>query len=406
MFSSCARPVLSAALLALLASPGWAEEPESQSLIEAFQESEFHLGLRYRFESVDDDAVTRSADASTLRTSFSLKTADFHEVSLFLEMENVAVLGDRDSFRNAGAGGASNGVFDRPVVADVAQTELNQAYLLWSPDTVSVKAGRQEVNLADQRFVGAVGWRQNHQSFDAVMIEGRVGEEVALGYTYLDRVHRIFGDSRDLDSHLVTLRTGFGSAAVRAYGLLLDYEALEFAAGSTRTVGVEVSGGWKVSPGAEFLCEVEFANQADAGDNPLDVDVDYLHGMAGLDFGEISLRVGWESLEGGEEGRFSTPLATLHKFNGWADRFLSTPEAGLEDLYLEVRARRGPWSGSATYHQFDAENASADYGSELDLSLGWKSPWGQQFALKVADYSADDFSVDTTKWMAWSAYTF
>ena len=33
-----------------------------------------------------------------------------------------------------------------------------------------------------------------------------------------------------------------------------------------------------------------------------------------------------------------TPLATLHKFNGWADLFLTTPNAGLEDAYcLELR---------------------------------------------------------------------
>ena len=406
MFSSCVRALLSAVLLVILAAPVPAEEAKPSSLLEAFRASEFHLGLRYRFETVDDDGVSRSAEASTLRTSFSLRTAPFHDLSLFLEMENVAVVGERDSFRNAGAGSASNGVFDRPVVADVAQTEVNQAYLRWAPEAISLKVGRQEINLADQRFVGAVGWRQNHQSFDAVRIEGRVGDEIALGYTYLDRVHRIFGDSRGLDSHLLTLRTEFGSTAVRAYGLLLDFESRELASASTRTVGVEASGSWKASPGAQVLCEVEFAHQADAGDNPSDVDADYLHGMAGLDFGDVSVRVGWESLEGGEEGRFSTPLATLHKFNGWADRFLSTPEAGLEDLYVEVRARRGAWSGAVIYHQFDAESAAADYGSELDLLLSWKSPWGQQFALKAADYSADAFSVDTTKWMAWSAYTF
>ena len=33
---------------------------------------------------------------------------------------------------------------------------------------------------------------------------------------------------------------------------------------------------------------------------------------------------------------FTTPLATLHKFQGWADKFLTTPPNGIEDLYVNA----------------------------------------------------------------------
>ncbi|MFT5806450.1 MAG: hypothetical protein ACI9LG_000713 [Moritella dasanensis] len=36
---------------------------------------------------------------------------------------------------------------------------------------------------------------------------------------------------------------------------------------------------------------------------------------------------------------FATPLATLHKFNGWSDQFLNTPTQGLADLYLSVSSK-------------------------------------------------------------------
>ena len=53
----------------------------------------------------------------------------------------------------------------------------------------------------------------------------------------------------------------------------------------------------------------------------------------GLTFREVRLwRSGYELL--GSDGvtvAFSTPLATLHAFEGWADKFLATPAAGITD---------------------------------------------------------------------------
>ena len=50
---------------------------------------------------------------------------------------------------------------DRPVVADPADTEINQALIRYQGDKWRVAAGRQEILLGDVRFVGNVGWRQN-----------------------------------------------------------------------------------------------------------------------------------------------------------------------------------------------------------------------------------------------------
>ena len=58
---------------------------------------------------------------------------------------------------------------------------------------------------------------------------------------------------------------------------------------------------------------------------------------------------------------FTTPLATLHKFQGWADKFLTTPANGLEDLYATASVTLKGVGALDTlgfivsYHDYEAE---------------------------------------------------
>ena len=73
---------------------------------------------------------------------------------------------------------------------------------------------------------------------------------------------------------------------------------------------------------------------------------------------------------------FQTPLATLHKFNGWADKFLVTPPNGLRDLYALVGLYQARLAGfdsvglTATYHDYDSDRLSLNYGDEWDAAAG------------------------------------
>ena len=93
---------------------------------------------------------------------------------------------------------------------------------------------------------------------------------------------------------------------------------------------------------------------------------------------QYSLGAGYEVLEGDGTKGFSTPLATLHRFQGWADKFLVTPVNGITDAYLNAGYQKkgvGPletFSFSAAWHKFDSERLAIDYGSELDLQLQGK----------------------------------
>ena len=101
---------------------------------------------------------------------------------------------------------------------------------------------------------------------------------------------------------------------------------------------------------------------------------------------------------------FATPLATLHNFNGWADVFLGTPTDGLTDMYASVSGKLGGGKWMVAYHEFDADEGSADYGDELDISFA--KSFGKHYSagVKYAAYSAGDAStgkVDTDKVWLW-----
>ena len=129
-----------------------------------------------------------------------------------------------------------------------------------------------------------------------------------------------------------------------AFGYLLDFEPITgIAAGlnpvrdSTTTYGLRFAGE-KPAGKIKLAYVASYATQTDYADNPLDFELDYLTGELTGTFRQFSLGIGTEILEGngvvGVGGKgFTTPLATLHKFQGWADKFLTTPANGIEDLY-------------------------------------------------------------------------
>jgi len=395
--SSTTLLLLIACLAALAAPPAAAGE-----LAAALEATDIAVGLRYRFETVSRDvAQEKDAQASTLRTTLKVSTGTFRHVKLVAEVENVVVVGD-ERYNNRGAGSLANGLTGYAVVADPALTEFNQAYAEFgSGGDTTVRLGRQEIVLADVRFVGNVGWRQNHQSFDALRVDHEFNDTVKLTYAYLDSVRRIFGDNYGLAGHVANVAISFAPATLRIYALSLDWDDAARAGLSTLTTGTELSGSRSVGSW-KWLYELEWATQSDAGDNPNQVDTDYLHAMLGAGCDVATLRLGYEELGEG----FATPLATLHKFNGWADLFLATPADGLVDTYLQLDGKQGATGWLVRYHTFEAATGSTDYGDEIDAQVTYKTSHGLTLALKTALYSADQFAVDTDKWMFWTAYSF
>jgi hypothetical protein len=392
-------------LLALVTGPGPLAAEDEPSLKNALKNGKASVNLRYRWEDVRQDGIDKDAHASTLRTVLAWRSQPYRGFSLHIEAESVAVLGN-DLYDNAGSGGLDNGVRDRPVVADPAGTEINQALVRYQADRWRVAVGRQEILLGDVRFVGNVGWRQNHQSFDALRIDNSTGG-LRFTYAFADKVHRITGQSLDLAAHL--FNAGFelqNAGKFTLYGYLLDYQDPGASANSTSTWGLEFAGKRRLGAQRSLLYEAEYATQSDYADNTLSIDADYTLLMVGIGFPDVTVKLARESLGEGGDAAFRTPLATLHKWNGWADKFLATPTTGLVDLYLQLTGKLGEVAWLVKYHDFESDIGSVSYGQELDLQLLYTCPKGVQLGLKGALYDADRFATDTDKWMVWGAYSF
>jgi len=391
-----------------------AEPPDkkSSSLVDALKKGKIAANLRYRFEYATDQTTAltgRDSRASTLRTAFSYRSQPFHGFAGFVEFENVSVLGE-NNFNNKGANHLFNGVTDRPVVADVKLTEVNQVYLDLTaiPDTV-IHAGRKETILDNARFVGNVGWRQNHQSFDEVSVVNKSIPKTTVAYVHLFKANRIFGDSKPMNSNLLNAAFQISqSVKLSAYAYLLDYCNQNDFGLTTSTFGIRFSGSQSVYKEWNVLYDLEYAKQVDGGNNPSAINADYYRLEAGAARGNyFTFKAGHEVLGGSPgDGQFNTPLATLHAWNGWADKFLTTPPNGLRDTYFSLSSNPKQFGLRGIFHWFQSDTGSTDYGNEVDLLVTYKSPWNQVFAFKAALYRADLFSEDTDKIMVYTTYSF
>lgn len=183
------------------------------------------------------------------------------------------------------------------------------------------------------------------------------------------------------------------------YGYFLDFD--NAVALSSRTLGLRFAGN-RAFDALNLSYAVEFANQKEYGKRSQEFSANYYLAELGVDFSQFGVKVGYEVLEGNAttSGKaFTTPLATLHKFQGWADKFLATPAGGIEDTYVTLSAARLGANVNLTYHQFDTNNGGADYGSEIDFSITKKLTDHVSVLFKYASYDADSLSTDTDK--AW-----
>ena len=368
------------------------------------EQSKLSLDLRYRYEFVDQDGFVKDAHASTLRTRLAYRSADFSNFSFLIEFDDLRPVGN-DLYNST-----RNGMTDRPVVADPKGTLVNQALILYRGiENTVIRAGRQRITLDKHRFIGDVGWRQNDQTYDGLSLTNTSLPKTTIEYAYIDNVNRIFGPDSgtppanfESDSHILNANYEWTpNSEVTAYAYFLDFE--DALSSSNRTVGIRINGSHAVSDSTSASYTMEYAHQNDYGGNPNNYSADYVLLEGALTMGGITGKLGYEILQGSPVQAFQTPLATLHAFQGWADKFLTTPADGIEDLYFSIGAKIHGVNVSVLYHRFSPELGGPDYGSEWDLVI--KKPFAKRYAIvfKYANYDARSFGADTEK--AWVMLT-
>jgi hypothetical protein len=415
-------PLISATFaVALCASSSAQNAAAPTSFGEALTQGKLSANARVRYEAVQQDTL-QDADALTARLRLGYTTALYQGFQAMIEGEATAPIAG-DLYDGTGVNTAP----PTATIADPEQYDINQAWLAYSYEKTKGTLGRQRLVLDNARFVGDVAWRQNQQTFDAFVVQDKSLDKTTLTYAYLNRVNRVFDDSTAQydwasDSHLFNASySGCDYGTLTAYGYLLDFDNLAQAAfnNSSQTYGLSLSGAPPVGDSLKATYRLEYATQSDYGSSTLNYRSGYYVVELGAATKSYALSFGYEVLgsDGGAAGSgFKTPLATLHNFNGWADKFLTTPNAGLTDLYAKATATLpANLSAVAQYHQFGTTDGPADVGSEIGLQLVYKFDARLSFTAKAAFYTAGESAPvagstaahqDTTKFWLQADYVY
>lgn len=366
------------------------------------------LDARLRYETVDQAGIALPAEAFTLRLRPGVE-ATSGPWSVLVEGEaTLAVVEDYNS--------GTNGQTGYPLVVDPANLELNRAQIRYSgANGLGLTLGRQRLDLADQRFVGSAGFRQNEQTFDAVRVQwGKPqGFSADLSYAWNDltvngrngtgaRQQAVGGDNV-----FALLSYGSKPGKLTAFAYLVDQDeaAVQSYRLSSQTYGVRFAGTTPIAKGVTLGYVASVARQSDWHRNPNDYAATYWLGEASLAAKGLTLTGGYEVL-GADKGvaltSVQTPLSSLFKWQGWADKFTTTPPNGLHDAYATIGhgwKKVGPFDAislSATYHDFSSDRLDQHYGSEFDL-LASARHGRFTVSARYAHYDADSFATDTDK---------
>jgi len=358
------------------------------------------LLFRPRYEYVDEHNNKKNANALTTRVAIGAQIDKIFQVpnlSAYLEATYVGALID-DYYPQKGT--SANISENYATVADPDITRITEAYIKYKFNKTSFIFGRTRLNLDDQRFIGSVDWRQMPQTFGIIGIQDNTinNLNILLAGIYerlavtdsgnidwkLDKMPIIFNISYKFIPQLKL--TGY------AYLLSAKYQdGKTFNGGNT--YGINATGDIQLSKDVKFSYLGEYAIQKDpyakdglATKPKIDADFYRVEGkLSGYGF---FATLGYERFQGADKGEnagFTTPFATLHAYEGWADKFLgyvaTNMAYGLKDAYATIGYTHKDYGTlSLTYHKFDADKnqgyngttplaqlTSKNFGNEIDV---------------------------------------
>ncbi len=355
------------------------------------------LEFRPRYEHVHDKNNTaKDANALTIRARVGAKIGSIFSIPNlkgYIEATYVGALID-------------NYFPEKPnydTVADPNNTRITQAYLSYSFGKTTFLAGRKFVAIDDHRFIGTVNWRQMPQSFGIV---GVVDNTIPNLNIILAGIYERKGvlNKLNMDWRMDKMPI----IADVSYKVIPQLRLKGFAYLITdvhNTYGVKASGKFNLQEGVKLSYLAEYAKQTDPyqKDNlskKPDIDTDYYR--AGLNANAYGVLAGVEYTyfgdKNGHDKGFSTPLATLHKFEGWADALLTGSangfDYGLNEYKLSLGYKHNTYGKVlASYLIFRSDKSQPtgkSIGNEIDLLYAKKLTKRFSFLAKAAFYNGKD----------------
>ncbi len=360
--------------------------------------NDIDFAQRSRFASIDDNA----GKAASILLRLTLNTQWNDEFRSTIEMDSV-----KDFFNDDHSDGV---IFNgKPVIPDVAGTEINQAFVSFNHDALNIKLGRQRINFDDQRFIGGNGFWQNEQTFDALLSRLNWLTNSSITYAYVANVNRIFGEEagkylddsdinytptnnkrqahllgdHKLESHLTRIEWNeWDYSQWVSYLYIIDNKDLPRS--SNNTFGTSYNFNYRFDA-LKYRLQIEAAMQKHTEISDAQTLPYYLIDMgANIDAYEISTR--YEILSAKANTNFITPLGSLHDFQGWANVFSPIPRQGIKDASLRFLWRAAPFKMDVHYHTFFGYTDNNKLGNEVDVEFVYKPAPKHAISLRFAHF--------------------
>lgn len=333
----------------LLAAPAFASAEEPQPTV-------WSTSAVYRPRAEVDHRFGDTTNFSVSHRARAGVGAAKESFSAYLEAQDVRTWGTEPS-----------------TLAHKAQVDLHQGYVRYDGGKpFKLTAGRQEINLLNQRLVGAVDWNQVGRAFDAARVAGAYNHVSWDGFAGVTSEATGRGN-RDYGAAGAVFAWDNAGRKLAAIGVA-DWEPGKNQ--HTRYTVGPYSEGKLLQPltyRLEAYSQTGSRAKADLKAYFFSAEVGYaspmLKAVAGYDRAS-----GKDTRKGKTDGytAFDTLYATNHKFYGMMDLFTALPRdtggQGLQDAYVGVTGIRGAASLSLTGHRFYTERPAGEYfGTEGDI---------------------------------------
>ena len=406
------RLLLSMATVPLLVG-GLSVSASAQEGFNLLSDAKFSGQIRPRFEYAN--VKENSKDAAS---AFTARVRLAVEANL-LEVDGLSAKIGLTSVNNFGYTDYAPVDITYETILDPQQAIVSEAYVSYKVADTTLLAGRSHVNLDDQRFIGTVGWRQMERAYDTVTVINSSVKDLTLIGAYVYGYQGVNANPT-ADTASVLLNANY-----KANEALVVSGFAYMLADIHDTFGVRLSGklpleGIKLDYAASYAMQSDASLDYSSASNA-NIEASYYDLALNANISGVILGAEYEVLgkaDGSSINGFTTPLATLHKFQGFADEFLGQTASANKNGLIDMSAKIGyadKTLGKALliYHDFSAETGSAtDLGSEIDALYTNKVPGVNNLGLllKAAYYQAGETGLthqnDNAKFWAQLDYKF
>jgi len=338
-----------------------------------FKEVKPNLEIRPRYEYVDEkNNNLKSANALTTRISIGLNLKYlFHIKNLETYLETTGVFATINNYS------PENTKYE--LVPDPVNTRFTQIYIKYKLNKTNFFIGRKFVIIDDHRFIGNVGWRQMPQSFGVIAISDNTVENLNF---LIAGIYERKGITNSLNTYWEFGKWPLILDVNYKVSNLLKIKVFSYLITDIHnTYGIKLSGKYKFNYlNANYI--FEYTKQTDPYkiDNlKIKPDIDTNYYRFGLNTNIQKWIIGLEYThfgdKNGKDKGFSTPLATLHAFDGWSDTLLQGGangfDYGLNEYKLTIgykNVKYGKFLVSyLIFKSYKSQPTGRNIGTEIDL---------------------------------------